>query len=158
MWCTCIIGVHAIVVYIRNNYCTLLRNIWREKMLGETWAAVIRTINNLHQMAWLRTRASKMGTEPESVDAQKGTMKDIFARCLVAQVCTFLILCAYRKEEFQLYCQPYGKYRWKTNIQNHSGYVVSIYVNLLTPASILFLSFSRVQNLSCNSRCLFFAG
>ncbi len=32
-----------------------------------------------------------MGTEPESVDAQKGTMLDIFARCLkknIAQVCT----------------------------------------------------------------------
>jgi hypothetical protein len=36
-----------------------------------------------------------MGTEPETVDAQKGTMKDIFARCLkknIAQVCTLLIL------------------------------------------------------------------
>jgi hypothetical protein len=32
-----------------------------------------------------------MGTELESVDAQKGTMHDIFARCLkknIAQVCT----------------------------------------------------------------------
>jgi hypothetical protein len=46
-----------------------------------------------------------MGTEPEPVDAQKGTMKDIFARCLknnIAQVCTLLILCANCKEEFQL--------------------------------------------------------
>jgi hypothetical protein len=50
-------------------------------------------------------RAPQMGTEPESVDAQKGTMKDIFARCLkknMAQVCTLSKLCAYRKEEFQL--------------------------------------------------------
>jgi hypothetical protein len=34
-----------------------------------------------------------MGTEPESVDAQKGTMQDIFARCLkknIAQVRTLL--------------------------------------------------------------------
>jgi hypothetical protein len=32
-----------------------------------------------------------METEPEPVDAQKGTMKDIFARCPkknIAQVCT----------------------------------------------------------------------
>ena len=46
-----------------------------------------------------------MGTEPESVDAQKGTMKDILARCFKkneAQVCTLLKSCAYRKEEFQL--------------------------------------------------------
>jgi hypothetical protein len=47
----------------------------------------------------------QMGTEPEPVDAQKGTMKDIFARCLkknIAQVCTLLKLCAHCKEELQL--------------------------------------------------------
>jgi hypothetical protein len=57
-------------------------------------------------MAWLQTWAPQMGTEQESVVAQKGTMKDIFARCLkknVAQVCTVLKSCACRKEEFQLY-------------------------------------------------------
>jgi hypothetical protein len=46
-----------------------------------------------------------MGTKPESVGAQKGTMKDIFARCLkknIAQVCTLLKPCAHCKEEFQL--------------------------------------------------------
>jgi hypothetical protein len=35
-----------------------------------------------------------MGTKPEPVDAQKGTMQEIFARCLkknIAQVCTLLI-------------------------------------------------------------------
>jgi hypothetical protein len=35
----------------------------------------------------------RLGTKPESVDAQKGTMLDIFARCLkkkIAQVCTLL--------------------------------------------------------------------
>ncbi len=56
-------------------------------------------------MAWLWTRAPQMATEPESVDAQKGTMKYIFARCLkknVAQVCTLLKSCTFRKEEFQL--------------------------------------------------------
>jgi hypothetical protein len=45
-----------------------------------------------------------MGTEPESVDAQKGTMKDVFARCLkknIAQVCTMAKSCAYHKDELQ---------------------------------------------------------
>jgi hypothetical protein len=35
----------------------------------------------------------KLGTKPEPVDAQKGTMLDIFGRCLkkkIAQVCTLL--------------------------------------------------------------------
>ncbi len=83
----------------------LLRNFRRENKLGEMWAAVIKTINNLLQMAWLRTQALQMGTEPESVDAQKGTMKDVFARCLkknIAQVWTLLKLCAHCKEEFNL--------------------------------------------------------
>ncbi len=34
-----------------------------------------------------------MGTEPESVDAQKGTMKDVLVRCLKkneAHVCTYI--------------------------------------------------------------------
>jgi hypothetical protein len=38
-----------------------------------------------------------MGTEPESVYAQKGTMKDVLARCLKkteAQVCTLFFTCA----------------------------------------------------------------
>jgi hypothetical protein len=45
-----------------------------------------------------------MGTEPESVDAQKGTIKEVFARCLkknIAQVFTLAKSCAFRKEEFQ---------------------------------------------------------
>jgi hypothetical protein len=56
-------------------------------------------------MAWLRTWAPQMGTELESVDAQKGTMKDIFARCLeknIAQVCTLLKSCTHCEEEFNL--------------------------------------------------------
>jgi hypothetical protein len=47
-----------------------------------------------------------MGTELEAVDAQKGTMKDIFARCLkknIAQVCTLTKSSAYckKKKKFQ---------------------------------------------------------
>jgi hypothetical protein len=82
----------------------LLRNFRREKTLGEMLAAVIRTINNLLRMAWLLTRAPQIGTEPESVDAQKWTMKDIFARGLknIAQICTLLKSCAHYKEEFNL--------------------------------------------------------
>jgi hypothetical protein len=45
---------------------------------------------NLLRTVWLRTWAP-IGTKTESVDSQKGTMLDIFARCLkkkIAQVCT----------------------------------------------------------------------
>ncbi len=46
-----------------------------------------------------------MGTKLESVDAQKGTMKYIFTRCLKknkAQVCTLLKLCAFVKRNLIL--------------------------------------------------------
>jgi hypothetical protein len=69
----------------------LLRKFQREKTLCEMCAAVIRTINNLLRTAWLRMRGPRLGTKPESVDAQKGTMMDIFTSCLkkeIAQVCT----------------------------------------------------------------------
>jgi hypothetical protein len=44
-----------------------------------------------------------MGTKPEPVDAQKGTMQDILARCLkknIAQVCTLLEGCTNVKRSF----------------------------------------------------------
>jgi hypothetical protein len=50
-----------------------------------------------------------MGTKPESVDAQKGTMLDIFGRCLkkkIAQVCTLLKKCMSIKEEFTAKYHP----------------------------------------------------
>jgi hypothetical protein len=103
MWC--IIGMNDIIMCHRNSLCMLLRNFRREKTLGEMWAAVIKTINNLLWIVRLRTRAPPMGTELESVDAQKGTMKDLLARCLkknIAQVCTLFKLCASCKEKFQL--------------------------------------------------------
>ncbi len=42
---------------IRHNPRVLLRNVRREKTLGEMWAAVIKNINNLLRTAWLRTWA-----------------------------------------------------------------------------------------------------
>jgi hypothetical protein len=39
----------------------LLRNFRREKTLGEMRAAVIRTINNLLWIVWLRTRGPPKG-------------------------------------------------------------------------------------------------
>ncbi len=42
---------------VRNNLCMLLTKFQREKTLGEMSAAVIKTIYNLLQTAWLRTRA-----------------------------------------------------------------------------------------------------
>jgi hypothetical protein len=99
-----------------------------------------------------------MGTEPESVDAQKGTMKDIFMRCLkknIAQVCTLLNSCAHCKEEFQLTTNLIASITGKLTFKNYSGYVTNVCVNLLVTASILSRPFP-CTNMSCNNRCLFF--
>ncbi len=111
---------------IRNNYCTLPRNIWREKTLGEMWAAVIRT-------AWLQTRAPN-GDRAGVSWCSEGEHDGNFARCLKkseAQVCTLLKSCAFCKEEFQSYCQPYCKYSWKTNIQI-TMVTLLMYIRILT--------------------------
>ncbi len=132
---------------VRNNSCMLLRNFRREKTSGEMWAAVIRTINNLLRLAWLQTRVSQMGTEPELVDAQKGTMKDISARCLkknIAQVCTCPNCVHIVKRNFNL-LPTYCKYCWKTDIQKITVVSLLMYAqNLLITASILFVP-SHVQ-------------
>ncbi len=44
-------------MYAKNSTCMLLRKFQREKTLGEMWAAVIRTINNLLRTVWLRRQA-----------------------------------------------------------------------------------------------------
>ncbi len=54
MWC--IKDMNDGACSVGNNLCMLLKKFQRDKTLGEMWAAVIKTINNLLRMAWLRTR------------------------------------------------------------------------------------------------------
>jgi hypothetical protein len=84
-----------------------------------------------------------MGTEPESLDAQKGTIKDIFARCLKkneAQVQYVDCLNHVRivKRDFNLILSIAGKPTSKITVVT---LLINIYVNLLIPASILFYLF-----------------
>jgi hypothetical protein len=83
-----------------------------------------------------------MGTEPESVDAQKRTMKDIFTRCLkkkIAQVCTLPKSYAHCKEEFQLIVNFIASIAEKLTSKDHGSYVANACVNLPVTASILFV-------------------
>jgi hypothetical protein len=73
--------------------CTLARSHPEgKKTLGETWAAVIKAINSiLWTSVATRYTPARMGAELSSVYAQKGTMKDVLARCLKrtdVQLCT----------------------------------------------------------------------
>ncbi len=83
-----------------------------------------------------------MGTEPEPVNAQKGSMQDIFARCLkknIAQVCTLLIHVLGIKRN-STYCQSYASIAEKNqHPRNYGGYVIDVCVNLLVTANVLFV-------------------
>jgi hypothetical protein len=95
-----------------------------------------------------------MGTEPESVYAQKGTMQDVLARCLKkteAQVCTKInIFVCLQKDIQPSFSQNMliGKLTFKIYI---AQYVHEIIAN----SCCLFL-----VHMLClyNNRCLFFVG
>jgi hypothetical protein len=77
--------------------CTLLRSHPEsKKTLGETWATAIKAIKSiLWTSVASRCSLTRMGAGPGSVCGQKGTMKDVFARCLKradVQVCTLTIV------------------------------------------------------------------
>jgi hypothetical protein len=99
-----------------------------------------------------------MGTKPESVDAQKGTMLDIFARCLkkkIAQVCTLHKYCMNVKEDSQpsiILAATLPKEL--TSLYSH---VLQQPVNLQQIASWNpFPVYICALEFSCNNRCLFF--
>ncbi len=106
MWCrenaccvSCIIKwMRASILYYNVMFaCTLLRSYSeRKKTLGETWATTIRAINSiLWTSVASRCSLTGMGAGPGSICGQKGTMKDVFARCLKrvdVHVCTLTIV------------------------------------------------------------------
>jgi hypothetical protein len=71
-------------------------------------------------------RGPGLGTKLELVDAQKGTMLDIFARCLkkeIAQVCTLFKQRASFKEELTANTILVVMYRSIDSLRKHSGYI-----------------------------------
>ncbi len=153
MWC--MIGMNDVACTVRNNPCMLLRKFRRDKTLGEIWAAVIKTIINLLRTAWLRTRAPQMGTKPEPVDAQKGTMQDIFAGCLkknIAQVRTLLIHGLVVWGIFNLLPNPMVK----KPTSKKSQWLHYWCTRKLAGNSRHSLLSLTCTNMSCNNRCLFF--
>jgi hypothetical protein len=144
------------VCNVRNNLCMLLRNFRREKMLGEMWAAVIKSINNLLRLACLRTRATngdKAGVSRCSEGDHEGRICEMpqeyhSPSMYIAQI----VYTLWRGiQQLSTYC----KNCWRSTSQSHSSYIANLCVNLLVTANILFCLFS-CTNMSCNNRCLFF--
>jgi hypothetical protein len=135
--CACII--HYNVMFT----CTLLRtHPESKKTLGETWATVIKAINSI---LWTsvdsRCSLTGMGAGPGSVCGQKGTMKDVFARCLKradVQECTLTSV-------YTLFCN--------CNIPAPAAYVPFFFHDQQLPSSCMYKFLWLYYN-----RCLFFAG
>jgi hypothetical protein len=70
--CKCDVDMNDLECIVRNSPCMLLRKFQREKTLGEMWAAVIRTVNNLLRMAWLRTQAPNWGQSRSQLMLRRG--------------------------------------------------------------------------------------
>jgi hypothetical protein len=119
----------------------LPRNIWREKMLGEMWAAVIRTINNLLRTAWLRTRAPRNGDRARVSRCSEGDHEGHI--CEVPQeeqspnMCIAQNVCIIVKRNFNLIASIAGK-------PTSEIYIIlrywCVYVYFLIPAKSPFLS------------------
>jgi hypothetical protein len=153
MWCrenvccvSCIIKWMCVCIIHYNVMftCTLLRSHPEsKKTLGETWAAVMKAINSiLWTSVASRCLLTRMGAGPGSVCGQKGTMKDVFARCLkraVVQVCTLTSV-------YILFCNC--KYPRPCYIRTFLFFTINS-CRPLACTSFLWL---------CYNRCLFFAG
>ncbi len=72
VWMWCIIDINDVECLVRNSPCMLLRKFRREKTLGEMWAAVIRTINNLLRTVWLWTCAPNWGQSRSQLMLRRG--------------------------------------------------------------------------------------
>ncbi len=110
--------------------CTLVRSHPEgKKTLGETWAAAIKAINSiLWTSVATRYMLARMGAELNSVYAQKGTMKDVFTRCLKktnVQVCTlFSVYVLFCTATFTLLLHMY--LLWPVFIVSCHAQVVSV--------------------------------
>ncbi len=79
-----------------------------------------------------------MGTGPESVDAKKVTMQDVFARCLkkdIAQVCKLLNCVLVVKRNFNLL-----------------PIVLQILLRILTSEKSQWLRYRCMRKLTCNNK------
>ncbi len=105
VWMWCKIRKDDIVCTIGNSLCMLLRNFRREKTLGEMWAAVIKTINNLLWMGWLRTRpppsGDRAGASRCSEGDHEGHIREVPQEEHSPSMYIAQIMCTC-KEEFQL--------------------------------------------------------
>ncbi len=137
---------------VRNNPCMFLRNFRREKTLGDIWAAVIKTINNLLWMAWLRTRApngDRAAVSRCSEGDHEGHIHEVPQEEHSPSMCIAQIVYTLWRG-IQLIVNFIASIVGKLTSWGHNCYVD----RHQTSSSGLF----PCTNMSCKNRCLFFAG
>ncbi len=141
-------------MYHNKQYMYVTEEVSEGKTLGEMWVAVIRNINNL-----LRTRGFGRGPIGESVDAQKGTMLDIFERCLKKEITKYVHcqVVSSMREELLTNITFTIAYQWVTSQETqrlHCKVTVNHWMrnNLLNPFPCIYVH----RNCPCYNRCSFF--
>ncbi len=142
MWC--IICMCAFVVYYNDPvHCTLVRNIWREKTLGEMWAAVIKTINNLLRTSVASNAGSpKWGQSRSQYMPRRGPWRTYSrgaSRRPKPKYVHYSIHVQHRKEMFQTLLQVY------LLEDQHSRCTLSDVCTCTFSLPIIVISFSRTS-------------
>ncbi len=136
----------------------VLRNLWREKMLGETWAAVIKDINNLLRTALLRKRApngDRSGVSRCSEGDHAGHIREVPQEEHSPSM--YIVWSrANRKEESQFTDHILQSLLRKLTI--HEVVIVTLpkYAWTYLQQQISSCLSLTLYNVSCNNRCLFF--
>jgi hypothetical protein len=147
--CACMIGLKYDVQYASKGQ-------WREKTLGEMWAAVIKTINNLLRRSvassvgapkWGQSRSQYMPGEGPCRMCSRGA-----SRRPKPKYVQWSIHVHHRKEIFN----PFQARSWKINIQDICT-LFDTYV-YLSPTIIAYFLCTSCVRIMYNNRCLFFAG
>jgi hypothetical protein len=143
---------------VRNNYCTLPRNIRREKTLGEMWAAVIRTINNLLRTAWLWTQAPPNGDRARVSRCSEGDLEGQIREVPQEEQSPSMYIaqnvCIIIKRNFKLIASIAGK----PTSEIYIDYVIDVYTYTYSYQQASSFILSHVQDMSYINRCLFFVG
>jgi hypothetical protein len=134
------------------------RNLWREKTLGEMWAAVIKDINNLLRTAWLRTRVpngDRAGVSRCSEGNHAGHIREVPQEEYSPSM--YIVRSrANRKEESQFPDHILQALLRKLKVNEVAIFTLLMYARIYFQQQISSCLFPSLYSVSCNNRCLFF--
>jgi hypothetical protein len=135
----------------------LVRNVWGEKTLGEMWAAVIKTINNLLRTAWLLTQAPRNGDRAGVSICPEGDHKGRTRKVPLEDRGPSMYIIRYMYTIIKRCFQTRHKHTcWEGMFKMYAVHCTYIYIPPphIVNCCLLFLVYKLCMY---NNRCLFFA-